>query len=40
MFQVHHESPQLLLIQNGECILDQSHGDISVDEVNEVLGLV
>jgi len=37
MFQVHHESPQLLVIKDGECILDQSHSDISVDEVNEVL---
>ncbi|MDB5030607.1 bacillithiol system redox-active protein YtxJ [Mucilaginibacter sp.] len=32
LFSVHHESPQLLLIKNGECILDQSHGGISVDE--------
>ncbi|MDB5118074.1 MAG: ytxJ [Mucilaginibacter sp.] len=32
LFQVHHESPQLLLIKDGECILDQSHGQISVDE--------
>lgn len=31
-FSVHHESPQLLLIKDGECILDQSHGGISVDE--------
>lgn len=31
-FQVHHESPQLLLIKDGECILDQSHGGISVEE--------
>jgi len=31
-FQVHHESPQVLLIKNGECILDQSHGGISVSE--------
>ncbi|RYZ95600.1 MAG: bacillithiol system redox-active protein YtxJ [Sphingobacteriaceae bacterium] len=31
-FHVHHESPQLLLIKEGECILDQSHGGISVDE--------
>jgi bacillithiol system protein YtxJ len=31
-FQVHHQSPQLLLIKDGECILDQSHGEISVDE--------
>lgn len=36
-FQVHHESPQLLVIKDGECILDQSHSDISVEEVNEVL---
>ena len=31
-FSVHHESPQLLLIKDGECILDQSHGEISVDD--------
>ena len=32
LFHVHHESPQLLLIKDGECVLDQSHGGISVDE--------
>jgi bacillithiol system protein YtxJ len=31
-FQIHHESPQMLLIKDGECILDQSHGGISVGE--------
>jgi len=36
-FQVHHESPQMLLIKDGECILDQSHSDISVEEALEVL---
>ncbi|MFN0290791.1 bacillithiol system redox-active protein YtxJ [Pedobacter helvus] len=36
-FQVHHESPQLLLIKDGECILDASHSDISADEVAEVI---
>jgi bacillithiol system protein YtxJ len=36
-FQVHHESPQMLLIKDGECILDQSHGGISVEETLEVL---
>ncbi len=36
-FQVHHESPQLLVIKNGECILDQSHGDISLEEAVSVL---
>lgn len=37
-FNVHHESPQLLLIKDGECVLDASHGDISADEVAEVMG--
>lgn len=36
-FGIAHQSPQLLLIKNGECILEQSHGDISVEEVNEVI---
>ena len=36
-FKVHHESPQLILINQGECILDASHGDISATEVMEVL---
>jgi bacillithiol system protein YtxJ len=36
-FQVHHESPQLLLIKSGECILDQSHGAISVEETLEMV---
>ena len=36
-FHVHHESPQMLLIKDGDCILDQSHGGISVDETLEVL---
>lgn len=35
IFQVHHESPQLLLIKDGECILDSSHSDISAEEVAE-----
>jgi bacillithiol system protein YtxJ len=36
-FTVYHESPQILLIHNGECVLDASHLDISVEEVKEVL---
>lgn len=36
-FHIHHESPQMLLIKDGECILDQSHGAISVEEaVSEI----
>lgn len=36
-FQVHHESPQILLIKDGDCILDASHSDISAEEVAEVI---
>ncbi len=36
-FQVHHESPQVILVKNGECILDASHQDISAKELDEVL---
>jgi len=32
VFNVHHESPQLLLIKNGECIYETSHGEISAEE--------
>jgi bacillithiol system protein YtxJ len=36
-FQVWHESPQVLLIANGECVYDASHLDISVAELQESL---
>ncbi|MGB4775827.1 MAG: bacillithiol system redox-active protein YtxJ [Daejeonella sp.] len=34
-FNVHHESPQLLLIKDGECIFESSHGEISAEDVTE-----
>lgn len=34
---VPHESPQILLIKNGECIYDASHFDISIEEIKESL---
>lgn len=34
-FHVHHESPQILLIKNGECIYDESHMGIVVDDILE-----
>ena len=37
-FQVYHESPQLLLIKDGECVLDLSHGEVSVEEAMLVMG--
>lgn len=36
-FQVYHESPQLLLIKDGECILDLSHSEVSIDEAMSVI---
>lgn len=35
MFHVHHESPQVLLIKNGECTYDESHGSIMMDDIEE-----
>lgn len=32
-FNVHHESPQVLIIRNGECIYDESHHSISMEEI-------
>jgi bacillithiol system protein YtxJ len=32
-FSVHHESPQILLIQNGECIYVESHNGISMQDI-------
>jgi bacillithiol system protein YtxJ len=37
IFQVHHESPQVLLISGGECTYDASHLDITVAELHEVM---
>jgi len=36
VFGVHHESPQVLLIKNGECVYDESHGSITMDELAEM----
>jgi bacillithiol system protein YtxJ len=34
-FSVHHESPQVLLIRNGECIYDESHMAIRMEDLAE-----
>ncbi len=34
-FIVSHESPQVLLIKNGECIYDESHSGINMEEIAE-----
>ena len=37
MFSVEHESPQILIIKNGECVYDESHNSISMDEIVEAV---
>lgn len=34
-FRVRHESPQILIIRDGECIYDESHLGISMDDILE-----
>ena len=34
-FSVYHQSPQILLIKNGECIFEETHSAISMDEIVE-----
>ncbi|XZF13852.1 bacillithiol system redox-active protein YtxJ [Chitinophagaceae bacterium MMS25-I14] len=34
-FQVHHQSPQVLLIRNGECVYEESHNGIDMSEILE-----
>lgn len=32
-FSVHHESPQILLIRNGECVYEESHNGIDMADI-------
>lgn len=34
-FKVYHESPQVLVIKNGECIYDESHSGIDMQAIVE-----
>lgn len=36
-FNIPHESPQILLIQDGHCIFDTSHLDITVEGIRRQL---
>lgn len=33
VFHVHHESPQILIIKNKECVYDESHLAITFDDI-------
>ncbi len=39
IFNVKHESPQILIIQNGKCIYHASHSDVSIETALEKLNL-
>jgi len=39
-FNVHHESPQIILLSKGDVIMDESHLDINVEEIKEQLKLI
>ncbi len=34
-FDVHHESPQIIILKNGSCIYDESHYGISMADIAE-----
>jgi len=36
-YGIGHESPQILVIRNGKCIFDASHGEVEMDEVQKLL---
>jgi bacillithiol system protein YtxJ len=37
VFEVVHESPQVLLIREGVCVYDESHNGIAMDEIADAL---
>jgi bacillithiol system protein YtxJ len=39
-FNEHHQSPQVLLIQNGECFYEESHLSISYEEIEEEINFI
>ncbi len=34
VFSVHHESPQLLIIKNGECVYEETHSGINMHDIH------
>lgn len=36
-FQVHHESPQVIVLKNGEVVYDESHMAIQMDEITALV---
>lgn len=38
-FNVYHQSPQVLLLQNGECIYEESHNAIDFFELKNAIAV-
>ena len=36
-YAVHHESPQILLIKNGDCVYEETHNGINMRDISEQL---
>jgi bacillithiol system protein YtxJ len=36
-FQVHHQSPQIILLRKGDCVYSESHNGITTQELEEQL---
>lgn len=36
-FEVEHQSPQVLIIKNGQCVYHESHWDIAYDAIQPIL---
>ena len=39
LFDVHHKSPQVLLIKNGKCVYDESHSGITMEEIVDEISI-
>jgi len=37
IFKIHHESPQILVIKNGDCVYDESHMGINMGDIEEIV---
>ena len=37
VFDIHHESPQVLVIKNGTCVYDESHMGINMVDIEEIV---
>lgn len=39
-FEVHHESPQIIIIAQGRCVYDESHNAIDMQSIDEQIKML